>query len=133
MTASRKVCSPCAQTVVLLYKDFGPPVAIYKLDIGSAWNPWRHEDPEFHEVDIHVVVYRGIALEEVKKQFPVIRGKSDFRYLEYARAIQFLQEEITNVEGYKQNASEEPELKIWDDLLQLLKKSHERIIENLGV
>lgn len=105
----------------------------YELEMGDAWNPWRYEGLKYSEVDVKVVVYRGIALEEVQKQFPVIKGKSDYRYLEYARAVRFFQENIKGVEDYKQNASDERELKMWDDLAELLKKSHERIIENLGV
>jgi hypothetical protein len=105
----------------------------YELHIGSAWNQWKnagHELPD--DVDIRVVVYRGIELAEVRKQFPVVRGKSDYRYLEYTRAVRFLQENVKIVESYKRAASDANEIEMWDRLAQTLMKTHERIIESLG-
>jgi hypothetical protein len=105
----------------------------YALQIGNAWNQWKNEGHELpDDVDIKVVVYRGVELEELRKQFPVVRGKSDYRYLDYARAIQFLQEQIKSVESYKQDESEASAVKMWDELDQTLKKTHRVIIENLG-
>jgi hypothetical protein len=132
-TVPQKTCSPCVQTVVLSYADFGPPSMSYELHIGSAWNQWKnagHELPD--DVDIRVVVYRGIELAEVRKQFPVVRGKSDYRYVEYTRAVRFLQENVKIVESYKRAASDANEIEIWDRLAQTLMKTHERIIESLG-
>jgi hypothetical protein len=110
----------------------------YEL-IGYAWNEWRSGGDELpDDVDIKVVVYRGVELEELRKQFPVVQGKSDYRYLEYARAIQFLQEQVKTVESYKKEEqqaadSEASAVKIWEELEQTLKKTHRVIIENLGV
>ena len=111
----------------------------YELQIGNAWNQWKNEGHELpDDVDIKVVVYRGVTLAEVKKQFPVVRGKSDYRYLEYARAVRFLEQKETEVQAYKKEqqdaADSEPSaIKIWEELEQTLKKTHRVIIENLGV
>jgi hypothetical protein len=105
----------------------------YDLQIGNAWNQWKDEGHELpDDVDIKVVVYRGIELEKVRKQFPVLRGKSDYRYLDYARAIQFLQAQGKNVESYKDGEIDASVVKMWDELNQTLKKTHTLIIESLG-
>jgi hypothetical protein len=138
VTAIPKTCSPCAQTVIFSYDDFGPQVTSYEL-IGYAWNQWKSEGHELpDDVDVKVVVYRGIELEELRKQFPVAKGKSDYRYLEYRRAFEFLQEQIKAVESYKKEEqeaadSEASAVKMWEKLEQTLKKTHRVIIENLGV
>jgi len=126
-------CSVRAHTVVLAYDDFGPPSMSYRLQIGNAWNQWKNEGHALpDDVDIKVVVYRNIQLEEVKKEFPVITGKSDYRYLEYDRAIQVLREEIKSVETYKEEAILH-EFRILEELDQTLKKPHCVIVERLGV
>jgi len=138
VTSPEKICSPCAKTIIIAYEDFGPPVIAYQLEIGHAWNQWKNEGHELpDDVDINVVVYRGIELEEVRKQFPVIRGKSDYRYLDHARAIQFLEEQIKAVESYKAEEAQAKEsepnaVKMWDELGQRLKKTRKLIIESLG-
>ena len=40
--------------------------------------------------DIKVVVYRNISLDEVKRMYPVIKEKQDYRYLEYQAALDLL-------------------------------------------
>jgi len=136
--APQKICSPCYHTFILSHEDFGPPVMAYELGIGHAWNQWKNEGHELpDDVDIKVVVYRGVALEEVRKQFPVVRGKSDYRYLEYARSIQFLAQKQREVESYKKEeqdaANSEPNaVKSWQELEETLRKTHRLIIENLG-
>jgi hypothetical protein len=109
-------------------------------EIGMEWNQWKHQPhhdlPD--EVEVKVVVYRDVELNEVKKQFPVVEGKSDYRYFEYARAIQYFQEQIKDVESFKkeeqdQAHSEPRAVKMWEDLEQTLKKTQRVIIENLGV
>lgn len=133
VNATQSLCSPCAHTVVLSYEDFGPPSMSYELQIGNAWNQWKNEGHDLpDDVDIKVVVFRGIELEKVRKQFPVLRGKSDYRYVEYALAIQFLQAQVKNVESYKTGEDIESSVKMWDELEQTLKKTHSVIIENLG-
>jgi hypothetical protein len=68
----------------------------------------------------------------------VIKGKSDYRYLEYAHAIQFLEEQAKIVVSYKKKEQEEDDsvpsaVKMWEELEQTLKTTHRVIIENLGV
>lgn len=105
----------------------------YELGIGSDWNQWKSEGHELpDDVEVKVVVYRGIELAEVKKQFPVVRGKSDYRFVEYTRAVRFLQENVAVVEGYKRAAADANEIEMWDRLAQTLKTTHQRIIESLG-
>lgn len=104
----------------------------YEL-IGNAWNQWKNEGHELpDDVWIKVVVYRGVELEEVKKQFPVLRGKSDYRYVEYGRAVQFLRENMKQVEGYKDADEDANSVQIWEKLSRTLANTHTRIIENLG-
>jgi hypothetical protein len=111
----------------------------YELQIGNAWNEWKSEGHELpDDVDIKVVVYRSVELAELRKQYPVVQGKSDYRYLEYARALQFLQEQVKTVESYKKEEQEADDslasaVKMWEELEQTLKKTHKVIIENLGV
>ena len=105
----------------------------YALNIGHDWNQWKSEGhPLPDDVDVKVVVYRGIELAEVRKQFLVVRGQSDHRYVEYARAVSYLQENVQDVESYKRAATEPNELEMWDRLAQTLMKTHKRIIESLG-
>ena len=139
VAAVPKACSPCAHTIVLGYYDFGPQAMSWE-SIGMEWNQWKHQPhhdlPD--EVEVKVVVYRDIDLSEVKKQFPVVEGKSDYRYFEYARAVQYLQENVKKVESLKKeeqeaNQSEPRAVRMWDDLEQRLKKTQRDIIENLGV
>ncbi len=138
VAAIPKSCSPCAHTIVLAYDDFGPQVMSYE-SIGMDWNQWKSEGHELpDDVEVKVVVYRDVELNEIKKQFPVIRGKSDYRYFEYARAIQYFQEQLRQVESYKKEEQEasdsEPSaVKMFEDLEQTLKKTQRVIIENLGV
>lgn len=104
----------------------------YEL-IGNAWNQWKDEGHELpDDVEIKVVVYRGVGLEEVKKQFPVLRGKSDYRYVEYGRAVQFLHENMKQVENYKEADEDGNPVQIWEKLSRTLAKTHTLIIENLG-
>ena len=139
VTATQRTCSPCAHTLILSYGDFGPPSMVYELQIGDAWNQWKNEGHELpDDVEIKVVVYRGVALEEVKKQFPVVRGKSDYRYLEYGRAVQFLEQQEKEVQRFKKDeqdaANSEPNLvRVWEELEQTLKNTRRMIVENLGV
>lgn len=128
----RETCSPCAGTVVLSFEDFGPPSSSYLL-LGREWNQWKGEGHQLpDDVDVKVVVYRGVELEEVKKRYPVVPGKSDYRHVEYSRAIQFLDESIGEVEGYKDDGQDAGEIKMWDELLSTLKNTRSAIIENLG-
>jgi hypothetical protein len=119
------------------YQDFGPQAMSYEL-LGMEWNQWKSEGhPLPDDVEVKVVVYRAIDLSQVEKEFPVLKGKSDYRYLEYSRAILYLRENMKTVESYRQEEAEQPQpepnaIKMWDELVQTLKKTQGQIIENLG-
>ena len=78
------------RTLVLPYDAFGPQVVAYSL-IGFEWYQWdNHGDSSpFTTYDVHVVVYRDIPLDQVRKQFPVIRGQQDYRYISYHDALAY--------------------------------------------
>jgi len=85
-----------AKTVVLSYCDFGPQVAAYET-IGMEWWQWdNHGDPDpDYQYDIKVVVYRDIPLNQVQEEYPVlIEEKKDYRYLPYAKAMEYLNNTI---------------------------------------
>ena len=76
---------------MLPYHELGPQVAVHEL-IGYEWYQWNaHGDSDPNKVDdVKVVVYRDIPLERVREMYPVIRGKQDYRYLDHATAIDYL-------------------------------------------
>ncbi|MCL2523605.1 MAG: hypothetical protein FWF20_02130 [Betaproteobacteria bacterium] len=81
--------APKAQrTLVLPYDAFGPQVIAYLL-IGFEWYQWdNHGDSSpITEYDVRVVIYRDIPLYQVRKQFPVIIGQQDYRYISYHDAL----------------------------------------------
>ena len=80
-----------SRTVVVQYDDFGPQITSYKY-IGMGWYQWDSQggDDPNDIVDIRVVVYRNITLNEVEKMYPVIKQKQDYRYLEYKAALELL-------------------------------------------
>jgi hypothetical protein len=45
-------------------------------------------DSDEHE--INVFVYKGIPLKSAKRRYPVAKGKSDYRYLDYKKALAYL-------------------------------------------
>jgi hypothetical protein len=78
--------------LVLDYDDFGPQVASFE-HIGYGWWQWNSTGggkPD-SEYEIHVVVYRGVPLEKVQADYPVIPEKNqDYRYFAYEDALHFL-------------------------------------------
>ena len=83
-------------TMVLVYDDFGPQIIAHDL-IGMQnwqWDTESDGNPNA-ALDIKVIVYRGVSLEQVKSQFPVSAEiKQDFRYVEYTKAMSFLNHHI---------------------------------------
>jgi len=73
------------------YEDFGPQITSYEY-IGMGWYQWDSQggDDPNRIVDIRVVVYRNITLNEVEKIYPIIKRKQDYRYLEYKAALELL-------------------------------------------
>jgi len=105
-----------APVIVLDYSDFGPQAMAYEL-IGFQW--WQWEKPCCSEPDsiynIKVVVYKDIALNEVKALFPVNpEQQQDYRYLEYSKAVSYLNQHIQD-----------------DEMPSLLKETKRKIVESL--
>jgi hypothetical protein len=83
---------PTPRTLVLSYSDFGPQAAAYRL-IGFEWYQWdAHGDyhPETR-YNVRVVVYDRMPLQEVQRQYPVVKSKlQDYRYLLLREAIDYI-------------------------------------------
>ncbi len=109
------------QEVVLLnYNDFGPQIIAREV-IGMEWWQWQdHGDSDPATVyPVKVAVYRSIPLTEVEQRHPVEpEQKKDFRYLEYQRALRFLDEKIA--ENIQENVTEQ------------LKATRKKIVSQLG-
>jgi hypothetical protein len=131
-TPEQEACSNCPSTVVLSYEEFGPQSDSYEL-IGYGWNQWKSEGHELpDDVPIKVVVYRGLDLDTVKRRYPTARGKSDYRFVEYRSALEFLEKKIKEAEEYRTNEKDPTILKLWNDLITTWSHSRSTIIENLG-
>jgi len=88
-------------TVVLKYSDFGPQSVAWET-IGMEWWQWDpcgDPDPQY-SYDIKVVVYRDIPLEKVKQLYQVRKERNqDYRYLEYPKAMEYLNKGIRDHES----------------------------------
>jgi hypothetical protein len=82
-------------TSVLKYEEFGPPALANNL-IGMDWWQWQsHGDSRPKKYDINVVVYKDVDLKKVKHKYPVSpKDLQDFRYVEYRKAIDYLDNAI---------------------------------------
>ncbi len=89
------VSSSNQQILIMNYNDFGPQVIASDI-IGMEWWQWEvHGDSRPTSYPIKVVVYHNISLAAVKNQYPINqREGKDFRYLEYTKAIAYLDEKI---------------------------------------
>ena len=108
------------RVLILQYDDFGPQAAAWEL-IGMQWWQWdSHGDSDPNtKYDIKVIVYRDIPLANIKKLYPVIKEKKqDYRYLEYAKAIDYLNDNI------KEN--------IIPEVTSTLQKTKHKIVLKLG-
>ena len=105
--------------VVFNYKDFGPQVIASEV-IGMEWWQWqRHGESRPTQYDVKVVVYRKVALDYVKKKYPVVSEQNkDYRYLEYYTAINYLDDKIDE--------------NIIEDVTVRLKETRKRILNKLG-
>jgi len=84
-----------ADELMLPYAAFGPQAIAYQL-IGMEWWQWdSHGDEHDHEYPIQVVVFWNQTREETAKRHPVDQAKlRDFRYVEYSKAVEHLEETI---------------------------------------
>jgi hypothetical protein len=123
-TSERKAekMPPGSYTLVLRYQDFGPQVVAHEW-LGMEWYQWNShgsDDPN-EEDDIRVVIYRDVPLDEVKKIYPVVVGKQDYRYLEYGAALDLLSK-------YESDS-------FWDkhpETRELMRQTKRKILEQLG-
>jgi hypothetical protein len=117
-----QVQTPKANTIVLSYNDFGPQVVTHEK-IGMGWYQWNSQGPDDPNSsdDVRVVVYRNISVDEVKRMYPVIEGKQDYRYLEYQPALSLLKQ-------YEQD----PFWNIYKETKDRATQTKERILAALG-
>lgn len=130
--AQERPASSLPRTLVLGYDAFGPQVVAHEL-IGYGWNQWKAEGHQLpDDVEVKVVVYRGLRPGKVRAAYPVVRGRSDYRYVEYGRALRFLDGKIAELEGWKKAERDADSVKTWEDLLATLKNTRAAIIRGLG-
>jgi hypothetical protein len=117
-----EVRPPKSDALILQYQDFGPQVMSYEL-IGMEWYQWNSQGPDDPNAsdEVKVVVYRKIPLKEVKRRYPVIEGKQDYRYLEYQAALDLL---------HKYEA--DPFWNEYPQTREQMKQTKEKILEQLG-
>jgi hypothetical protein len=116
---------------VMRYSDFGPPSSSYEL-LGSEWYQWNSQGPDDPNGrdDVKIVIYRNVDLATVKRTYPVLKGKADYRYIEYSEAMGFLEKKI---EELKSDQDREPEYsKLKEALILEYEQTRAKIIERLG-
>ena len=111
-----------SNTLILQYQDFGPQSISYEL-IGKEWYQWNSQGPDDPNAtdNVKVVVYRNISLDEVKRLYPVVAEKQDYRYFEYKAALDLLSRYETDP--------------FWDQhpkTKEQMKQTREKILEQLG-
>jgi len=112
--------STSKRTIVMNYSDFGPQAAAWEY-IGMKWWQWESHGGSNPgtKYDIKVIVYRSIPLAEVQKIYPVNQEKKqDYRYLEYAKALEYLDKTI--------------EENLVPEVTEVLKKTRNVIVAELG-
>lgn len=90
-----------AQSMVFAYSDFGPQMIACEL-LGMEyyeWDPPMEDDP-YHKYNIKVVVYEHVTLDEVRRAFPTVKGKVDYRYVERRRAITHVKAKIAELDQW---------------------------------
>lgn len=95
-----------ADEAVLPYSAFGPQVAANKL-IGMEWWQWdAHGDGTDREYPVKVVVFWDQTQEKTAKAHPVDESKlQDFRYIEYSKAVEYLERIIKEFKEAKLDAT----------------------------
>ena len=116
--------SGSAPMLLLDYEDFGPQVMAHEL-IGFQWYQWDahgSEDPGVH-YDIRVVVHEKGQLEQARKRYPVVKGKTDYRYVDAEFAIAYLDRMIADCESTRNP----PEDVSFDELAHTLRSTLDQI------
>ncbi|MFY9227435.1 MAG: hypothetical protein WAQ98_32485 [Blastocatellia bacterium] len=130
---SQKSNKTSKNALVLPYQKFGPQVVAYPL-IGFEyyqWNSHGSSDPKQQD-DINVVVYKDIDLELVKKQYPVIKDKSDYRYVEFTEAIKFIDDKIDEWKEDKAKETDKEFILTYDKLINNYLILRKAIVKKLG-
>ena len=113
------------------YSDFGPPSSSYEL-LGSEWYQWNSQGPDDPNGrdDVKVVIYRNVDLPTVKRTYPIFKGKSDYRYIEYREVMDFLEKRM---EELKADQDRDPEhRRLNKELISEYEQTKDKIIERLG-
>jgi len=113
------------------YSDFGPPSSSYEL-LGSEWYQWNSQGPDDPNGrdDVKVVIYRNVDLPTVKRTYPIFKGKSDYRYIEYREVMDFLDK---SMEELKADQDRDPEhRRLNKELISEYEQTKDKIIERLG-
>jgi hypothetical protein len=114
---------------VMQYADFGSPSSSHEL-LGpepSQESGQRADDPRD---DLQVVVYRNVDLATVKRTYPELGGKYVYRYVEYSRAVDYLDKQIEELKANNDRDAEYGTFK--EKLISKYEQSRSRIIERLG-
>lgn len=130
---SQKPSKTSRNTLVLPYQKFGPQVVAYPL-IGFEYYQWNSHGPsDPKQIDvINVVVYKDIDLELVKKQYPVIKEKSDYRYVEFSEAIKFIDDKINEWKKDKEKETDKEFILLYDKLINNYLILRKAIVKKLG-
>ena len=120
-----------ANSFVMRYSDFGPPSGAYEL-LGPEWSQWNSQGPDDPNGrdDVKIVIYRNVDLPTVKRTYPVFKGKSDYRYLEYSEAMDFLTNRIEELKTAKDRDRELSKLN--EELISEYEQTKGKIVEKLG-
>lgn len=115
---------------VMKYEDFGSPGSPDEL-FGSELSEETAQRTEALSTrdEIQVVVYRNVDLATVKRTYPSLGGKSLYRYVEYSRAIAYLDKQIEELKASNRDAEYS---KLKEQLISEYEQSRNRIIERLG-
>jgi hypothetical protein len=121
--------------LLLGYADFGVQSMAYEL-VGFQWYQWdSHGD--LHpgtKYDIKVIVYKDIDLEEVQKLYPVDKDKKqDYRYVAYDKALEYLDQQMQQIEELQKSDSGRQNADLYEDLISTLGNTRSVIVNRLGI
>ena len=118
-------------TLVMNYSDFKPSSRSYELlgfesDEGNTQGP----DNPNGGTEEKVVIYRNVDLATVKKTYPTLRGKPNYRFVEYGEAMGFLEKQIRELKA--EDGGDSESIKLKKQLISECEQTRAKIIEGLG-
>jgi hypothetical protein len=119
---------------LLKYEDFGVQAMAYEL-IGYQWYQWKpHGDPDPDtRYDIKVIVYKDIPAGMVREFYTVYKElRQDYRYVEYCRALHYLNKQIREIEELQKTESHQGDVSLFTDLKSTLLKTRDKIVRRLN-